>query len=183
MSIPLPAWARRPVTIELPVILWSRPARALARWIPLVMMAVGILLAVLSAAAAERPATEGIGSLGIEAGAALWFGGAVTVGVRGRPTILRVVFLAGTGVAGVLLVALALALGWAGAGLALAMEFGVGAVAIAVIDTLLLGVVHPRLQDAADRDEPARVTIRLGRPPEQTGVGTGPAEHRDTEPD
>lgn len=183
MSIPLPAWARRPVTIELPVVLWSRPARALARWIPLVMMAAGILIAVLSAAAAERPATEGIGSLGVEAGAALWFGGAVTIGVRARPTILRVVFLAGTGLAGMLLVALALARGWTGAGLALAMEFGVGAVAIAVIDTVLLGIVHPRLQDVADRDETARVTIRLGRSPEHSAAGTRPAEHRERAPD
>lgn len=42
------------------------------------------------------------------------------------------------------------------------MEFGIGAVAVAMIDTLLLSIIHPRLEKLADRAETTRVTVRLG---------------------
>ena len=54
------------------------------------------------------------------------------------------------GLCGAVVVASALLLDWTGAGLSLAMEFGVGANAVAVIDVVILGVVHNRIESFAN---------------------------------
>ena len=142
-------WLRRPIHVVLPTHLFVRGARVLAVLIPSVMLLVGLVVALVSAHAAERPNTEGVGSMGIELGAALWFGGAVSLGIRRGPTVLRVLMIGLLGFCGMVLVGLALVRDWTGAGLSLAMEFGVGAVAVAVIDVVILGVVHGRIESFA----------------------------------
>ena len=124
--------------------------------IPVAMLVVGLVIAVVAAHAAEHPATEGVGSMGIELGAALWFGGAVSLGIRRGPTVLRVLMIGLLGLVGALLVGCALLLDWTGAGLSLAMEFGVGAIAVSVIDVVVLGVVHSRIDSFANAPHDAR---------------------------
>ena len=45
----------------------------------------GITLAVVGAIAEDRAGSEAVGAFGVEAGAALWFAGAVTLGARPGP--------------------------------------------------------------------------------------------------
>jgi hypothetical protein len=141
-------------------------ARRLSSALPIALMLVGAALAVACAILAERPAHEGIGSLGLEAGAAIWFGGALTFGAQRTTTVLRGLLLVATAVVGAGLVAAGLAFGLSGAALALAMEFGVGAVAVVVIDIVLLGVLHPRLTSiGASTDQVVVVRLRRAWPP------------------
>ena len=142
-------WLQQPIEIVLPTRIFVRGAKVLAVLIPVVMLVVGFVVAVVSAHAAERPNTEGIGTMGVELGAALWFGGAVSLGIRRSPNVLRVLMIALMGLSGALLVGVALLMEWSGAGLSLAMEFGVGALAVAVIDVVVLGVFHSRIETFA----------------------------------
>lgn len=153
---------RLPSQITVPVDPLRRRAKTIAFVIPVLLMVVGITVALVSARRAERPATEAVGSLGVEAGAALWFAGAVSLGIRNSPTLQRVAVLAATAIAGMALIALALVRGWSGAGLTLAMEFGVGAVAVAVIDVVLLGLIHRHLEHFAHGPDGTVVTIGVG---------------------
>ena len=152
-----------PTRVALPVHRLRGVAAMLANGIPLAMMAAGVTLALVAAGAAERPSTEGVGTMGVELGAALWFGGAVAFGVRRAPTLLRVLLIVLAGLTGAGLVVVALVRGWSGAGLALAMEFGVGAFAVAVIDVALLGVVHGRIDKLAGDSADSVLTIGIGR--------------------
>lgn len=128
--------------------------------VPTVLAVVGLTLALGSAVLAERGPTEAVGTLGVELGAAMWFGGAVTLGARRGATVGRALALLGLATTGAVLIALALVLGWTGAALSLAMEFGVGAVAVAVIDVLLLGLVQSRLERLGDLpDDAVTVTV------------------------
>gem|GEM_PF-3017500 len=161
---------RDPFLVELPVARLRRPFGVLVFVVPIALMVVGITLALLSAVAAERPDTEGIGSLGVELGAVLWFGGAVTLGARASATVLRAVALVLTALVGAGLIAVALVREWTGAGLALAMEFGVGALAIPVIDVVLLGFLHGRLDHLAHGPEDRVVTLRIGRHLADSGI-------------
>jgi hypothetical protein len=138
-----------------------RPASMAARAIPPVLVVVGLALAVLSATVVEDLASDGIATLGVEAGAALWFGGAVAWSVR-RTTVGRALLVVGAAVAGLVLIALALALGWSGAALDLSMEFGVGALAIVVIDLIVLGTIHPGLDTIASRASGTLVDVDVG---------------------
>lgn len=150
-------WLRQPIEVVLPTRLFVGGAKVLAILIPVVMLVVGLVIALVSAQAAERSRTEGLGTMGVELGAALWFGGAVSLGIRRAPTVLRVVIIGLVGLCGALVVASALLLDWTGAGLSLAMEFGVGAVAVAVIDVVILGVVHSRIESFANAAHTASV--------------------------
>ena len=116
----------------------------------------------VGAVVAERPDDEAIGSLGLEAGAAVWFGGALIFGARCTTTVLRGLLLVGLAVADGALVAIAVALGWSGATLALAMKLGVGAVTVAAVDIVLLGLVQPRLAHVASAADPI-VIVQLNR--------------------
>ena len=154
----------RPATDELavPVNTLRKPFAMLALALPVAMMIVGAGGAVLAAHAAERPTTEQVGTLGVELGAVLWFGGAVALGARASATVMRAAALVVTALAGVALVAVALLRSWTGAGLSLAMEFGVGALAVSLIDVVLLGFLHAGIQRlGAERDDRV-VHIRLG---------------------
>jgi hypothetical protein len=151
---------RLPTEVSVPVTRAKRPAGFLATGLPLILMAGGIVLALVAADWAEQPDRDGIGALGVEAGAALWFAGAISLGLRRAPTVLRMFGLAVTAVVGVLLVTLALVLDWSGAALTLAMEFGVGALAVVVIDVLLLGILHPRIEHFAD--DAGEPVVRIG---------------------
>jgi hypothetical protein len=154
---------RLPSQVAVPVDRAKRPAGLLATGLPVILMVGGVVLAVLTADWSEQSDREGIGTLGVEAGAAFWFAGAITLGLRRAPTLLRAFGLAVTAIFGVLLVALALALDWTGAELALAMEFGVGALAVVVIDVVLLGILHPRIEHFADDTAESVVRIRLAK--------------------
>jgi hypothetical protein len=138
-----------------------RPASAAARAIPLVFVFVGLVMSILSATALEDLVSEGVATLGVEAGAALWFGGAMAWSV-GRTTVGRVLLLVGVALAGLMLVAVALVLGWTGAALDLAMEFGVGALAVIVIDFIVVGTLHPGLDALARRVPGAAVNVDVG---------------------
>jgi hypothetical protein len=141
---------RRIVTGTLP----GTTARILLVAIPAVLAAVGLAVA-LAGAALSVSGVEAVGTLGLEVGAAMWFAGAVTLGARPGPTVLRVVLLAATGLVGVALIAFAIVGGWTGVALDLAMEFGVGAVAVVVLDVVILGVIQTRLDQFSDARSPA----------------------------
>ena len=153
-----------PTQLAVPIGAVRRPASVLAIVLPVVMMVVGLSTALACAALAEKPSTEGIGTFGVEAGAALWFAGAVTLGGRRSPTVLRGVLLGLTTIVGVALVAASLLLGWSGAALGLAMEFGVGCIAVAVIDVIIIGVVYSTLDAASRAGRDDVVTVRLWPP-------------------
>jgi TRAP-type C4-dicarboxylate transport system permease small subunit len=137
-------------------------ASVLSIAIPLAMVVGGLSLAIGSSLTAQDEATEGIGALGLEFGAALWFGGALTLGARSMPTSRRrVLFAAGT-LGGLALIAAALIGSWSGAALDLSMEFGVGLLAIVVIDLALLRFVHGGLGQLAAIDGES-VHLRIGR--------------------
>jgi hypothetical protein len=154
--------AGTPMEVAVRVDVLRRPAALVASVVPLLMMVVGIAIAVPAAVAAETTRGEGLGSLGTELGAALWFGGAVTWGARRRATVARAILLVLVLVTGVALIAVALLRDWTGAGLALAMEFGVGMVAVAVIDVVLLGLVSGLAGFAGGADG-RTVTVRIGQ--------------------
>ena len=154
---------RDPLLVELPVARLRRPFGVLVVVVPIVLMVVGITMAVVSAAAAEHDDLEGIGTFGVELGAVLWFGGAVTLGARAKATVLRALTLFLTAAAGAALIVVALVRDWTGAGLGLAMEFGVGALAIPVIDVVLLGFLHARLDQLAYGPDDRVVRLRIGR--------------------
>lgn len=150
---------RRPVTIPVPGWLFAGrvvnvAAGIVAVVLPLVLASAGLVVALAGGLLAQRDTTEAVGTLGIEVGAAMWFAGAVTLGARPRPTVLRVVALAATGVGGLVLIVSALVGSWSGVALDLAMEFGVGAVAVVVLDFLILGVVQANLDRLAGRGSP-----------------------------
>ena len=126
------------------------------------MVIVGLALAVPSAVWAERSSSEGLGTFGVEAGAALWFGGAVALSVRRTTTVRRGLVIVMTGAIGAALIVLALSLGWSGAALALAMEFGVGALAIVVIDVIVIGAIQPGLESLARQADSASVDLQFG---------------------
>jgi hypothetical protein len=154
----------RPATDEfaVPVSALRKPFAFLAVALPIAMMAVGATGAVLAAHAAERDSTEQLGTLGVELGAVLWFGGAVALGARASATVLRALALVATALAGIALVAVALVRSWTGAGLSLAMEFGVGALAVSVIDVVLLGFLHAGITRLGTERDDRVVHIRLG---------------------
>ena len=154
-------WLRQPIEVTLPTRLFVRGAKVLAVLLPVVMLVVGLVVALVAAHAAERPSTEGIGTMGVELGAALWFGGAVSLGIRRSPTVLRVLMIGLLGLAGALLSGFALLMDWSGAGLGLAMEFGVGAVAVALIDVVILGVVQSRIESFAHTPDGAGRRLRF----------------------
>lgn len=139
---------------------WQRPARLLALALPVVMMVAGILLAFVAAHRQEQPESEGLGTLGVELGAALWFAAAVSLGIQNTPTILRGLALLATGATGLGLIAVALVRDWTGPGLTLAMEFGVGALAVSLIDVVLLGMLHSGVSAVANG--PDDVVVRIG---------------------
>lgn len=139
------------------------PARCAAVALLAAMMAAGVTLAVVGAVAAEGERFEGLGTLGTELGAALWFASAVAAGSRRGATVGRGLLLVLTFVAGAALIVSALALGWRGAALALAMEFGVGMLAVPIIDVVLIGALHQRLDDFGRRGPGGPVVISLSR--------------------
>lgn len=154
---------RDPLLVELPVARLRRPFGLLVVVVPIVLMVVGITMAIVSAVATEHDGLEGIGTFGVEVGAVLWFGGAVTLGARAKATMLRALALFLTAAAGAALIVVALVRDWTGPGLDLAMEFGVGALAIPVIDVVLLGFLHSRLDRFAYASDDRVVRLRLGR--------------------
>lgn len=111
------------------------------------------------------PGTESAGDRagGAELGAALWFASAVAAGSRRGATVGRGLLLVLTFVAGAALIVSALALGWRGAALALAMELGVGMLAVPIIDVVLIGALHQRLDDFGRRGPGGPVVISLSR--------------------
>ena len=157
VRISAPRWLRQ-LDLSVQTELAGRAVNGAARVVVLVLPAalafVGLVLALASGLLAQRAATEAVGTLGIEIGAAMWFAGAVTLGARPRPTVLRVVLICATGVGGLALIAAALFGAWSGVALDLAMEFGVGAVAVVVLDVLILGVVQANLDRLAGRRVP-----------------------------
>jgi hypothetical protein len=115
-----------------------------------------------SAVWAERASSEGLGTCGVGAGAALWFGGAVALSVRRTTTVRRGLTIVMSGAIGSALIVLALSFGWSGAVLALAMEFGVGALAIVVIDVIVIGAIQPGLESLARQADSASVDLQFG---------------------
>lgn len=161
LRVELPWSPAAPVDVTIPLHRLRTPARMVSTLLLLVLMVAGVVLAVASAVAAETEAWEGVGTLGTELGAVLWFAGAVTWGARRGPTVARAVLLAVMFVGGLLLIAVALVGGWSGAALALAMEFGVGMLAVPLIDVVLIGSLHDRLRQFAAADV-SPVVVRVG---------------------
>jgi hypothetical protein len=153
--------ARREIRARVPLDPLHRPASVATRAIPPILVVVGLTMSILSAIVLEDVVSEGVATLGVEVGAALWFGGVIAWSVR-RTTVGRVLLLMTAAVAGLMLIAVALALGWTGAALALSMEFGVGALAIVVIDLIVVGTLHPGLDTLARRAPGTIVDIELG---------------------
>jgi hypothetical protein len=153
---------RAPAAIRtVPLDVLARPASMAARAIPPILIVVGLSVAILSATVIEEATTEGIATLGVEAGAALWFGGAVAWSLQ-RTTVGRALLVIASAVAGIGLITLALTRGWSGPLLDLSMEFGVGALAIVVIDVVVLGALRPGLDAVSRRADQAWVDIELG---------------------
>ena len=148
VRIPVPGVVRRAVESghrELAGKVVNLTARVLVIVLPAVLGVVGLAIALAGALLSTREGTEAIGTLGLEVGAAMWFAGAVTLGARPGPTVLRIALLALTGIGGLSLIGVALVAGWSGVVLDVAMEFGVGAVAVVVLDIVILGVLQARL--------------------------------------
>jgi hypothetical protein len=148
VRVPVPGVVRRAAEaghLELAGKIVSATARILVVVLPAALAVVGLAVALAGAALSSRDGTEAIGTLGLEVGAAMWFAGAVTLGARPGPTVLRIALLVATGVGGLSLIGVALVAGWSGVGLDVAMEFGVGAVAVVVLDFIILGVLQARL--------------------------------------
>jgi hypothetical protein len=152
VRIPVPGVVRRAVVPERREFagrVVNVTARVIGIVLPAVLAFVGLVIALGGAALSTRDATEAIGTMGLEIGAAMWFAGAVTLGARPRPTVLRIALLALTGIGGVWLIGTALVGGWSGVALDVAMEFGVGAVAVVMLDIVILGVLQARLDRLA----------------------------------
>lgn len=152
VRIPVPDLVRRavePGRRELAGKIVNATARILVVLLPAALAVVGLVLALAGAALSERAGAEAVGTLGLEVGAAMWFAGAVSLGARPRPTVLRIALLAVTGLGGLALIGVAIVDGWSGVALDLAMEFGVGAVAVVVLDIVILGVLQARLDHLA----------------------------------
>jgi hypothetical protein len=147
--------------VSVPVGGLQRAARVAALVIPWVLVVLGSALAIAAAVVIERGLSDAAGGLGIELGAAMWFAGVLTLGARRGATVGRIVALAFLAVSGALLVVVAIRAGWSGAALDLALEFGVGAVAVAVIDVVLLGTLHSRLERVGDAAAQV-VTVSVG---------------------
>lgn len=151
--VALPTWiggSISPGSASVAVTVASSTARLLTVLLPSMLAIVGLLLALVGARLSDHSSTEGIGVLGVEVGAAMWFAGIVVLGGRPRPTMLRVALLAALGAGGLALVLAALVGRWSGIALDLAMEFGVGAVAIVVLDVVILGLLQRGLDRVAD---------------------------------
>jgi hypothetical protein len=162
VRVSLPPWVQGvfgPEETQRAVRAASFTARALTIVIPAAIAGIGLAVAALGAVLSDRDRTEAIGTLGIEMGAAMWFGGAVVLGGRPHPTALRIALLVLTGLSGALLVTAALVLDWSGVALDLAMEFGVGAIAIVVLDILVLGVLQRGLERVAAVERGVPTTI------------------------
>jgi hypothetical protein len=180
-------WWRVPLRVQLP---WSadaaptevsvgvgpvqRVARVAAVVIPWVLVVLGSALAVAAAVVIERDLSDAAGGLGIELGAALWFAGVLALGARRGATVGRIVALAVLALAGAALVAVAVLAEWSGAALDLALEFGVGAMAVAVIDVVLIGTLHSRLERLGDAETQV-VTVRIGGGRPWIAAGARPA--------
>jgi hypothetical protein len=136
--------------------------------VPIALIVVGLGLAVISAVLAERPTTEQIGALGVELGAAMWFAGAVALGVRPNCTVRRLMVLIGGGVVGLILVVLGLVVPWHGAVLGLGMEFGVGLIAIPIIDIVVMTFFYETARGIAGGQPIASV---FGWVPRRTPTG------------
>jgi hypothetical protein len=152
VKIPVPGAIRRAVESghrELAGKVVNVTARVLGIVVPAVLAVVGLAVALAGAALSTHDGTEAIGTMGLEVGAAMWFAGAVTLGARPGPTVLRMALLALTGIGGLSLIGVALVAEWSGVVLDLAMEFGVGAVAVVVLDIVILGVLQARLDRLA----------------------------------
>jgi hypothetical protein len=163
LRVQLPFWVEgAPAEVSVAVGPVQRAARAAAVVIPWVLVVVGSVLAVTAAVVLERDLGDAAGGLAIELGAALWFAGVLTLGARRGATLGRIAALAALALAGAALVAVAVLAGWSGAALDLALEFGVGAVAVAVIDVVLLGILHSRLERLGDAETQV-VTVRFDR--------------------
>jgi hypothetical protein len=134
-----------PIELRIPASRLRTPARVISTLLLVALMVIGVVLAVVGALAAEIDGWEGVGTLGTEVGAVLWFAGAVTWGARRGATVARAVLLAAMFMGGVVLIGAALIAEWSGAALALAMEFGVGLLAVPLIDGVLIGTLHDRL--------------------------------------
>jgi hypothetical protein len=149
--ITLPGWIRGAISSDSAALtrVAGSTARVLTVAIPAALALVGLVVAVTGAAWSQHESTEALGALGVEVGAAMWFGGAVVLGGRPHPTVLRVALLATLGAGGLLLVLIAVTASWSGAALDLAIEFGVGAVAIVVLDVLVLGLLQRGLDRVA----------------------------------
>ena len=190
-------WLRTPLVVELPAVgrtgpvrevtvpdaLWRAPARLLTITIPIAMAVVGLSVAVVGALAEADGEREALGAFGVEAGSALWFAGAVTLGARRGATVLRALTLVATALAGVVAVAMAFALDWEGAALTLAMELGVGAMAIAVVDVVLLGVIHRRLDRVASSGAVLRVAVGRSWHVLDVRVDRAPSSKREGDPE
>lgn len=157
VRVPVPRWLRWPdlaATNELAGRAVNGASRVVVLVLPATLASVGLVLALAAGLLAQRASTEAVGTLGIEIGAAMWFAGAVALGARPRPTVLRIALICATGLSGLALIAAALFGAWSGVALDLAMEFGVGAVAVVVLDVLILGVVQANLDRLAGRRVP-----------------------------
>lgn len=177
VAVQLPTWLvdRLPASeVSVPVRGHREVARAVRTIVPVALAVVGAILAVAGAIAAERPATEGVGTLATELGAALLFAGGVVVVVGRVPTVGRIIALVAVALLGAAAIAAALTFGWEGAALALAMELGVAAVVLLVVDVVLLGLVFPRVEGLAVGPERAVVTLRLGAAPPEAERGDEP---------
>lgn len=101
-----------------------------------------------------------VGAFGLEAGAALWFGGAITLGARSEPTMRRIVLWAVVTLGAVALILTAIFGSWSGVALDMSMEFGVGLLAIVVIDLAIVRFVGGGLASLATIDGDAlRISV------------------------
>lgn len=162
VSLPWSGPEAVPSQVSVPVARAQAAARTAAVVIPWAMVVLGVLISLAAAFVITRELDDAVGGLGVELGAALWFGGVLTLGARRGATVGRAVSLLCLALAGVLLIAAAFLLDWSGAALDLALEYGVGAVAVAVIDVLLLGTLHQQLERIGGADDQV-VTISVGR--------------------
>jgi hypothetical protein len=165
VRLPWPPEGAGPAEYAVPVGGVQRGAHHVARILPWVLVVLGAVISVVAAVVIERDLSEAAGGLGVEVGAALWFAGAITLGARSGATLGRFVALVVLALAGAALVAVAVLAGWSGAALDLALEYGVGAVAVAVIDVVLLGLLHPRLERLGDAErQVVTLSVQNDRP-------------------
>lgn len=165
VRLPRPGAPTDPLQYTVPVHGLKRQASHVARLLPWVLVVLGSIVSLLAAVAINREVSEAGGGLGIEVGAALWFGGILTLGARSRATVGRLVALVGLAVGGVLLLLISLRAGWTGAALDLALEYGVGAIAVTVLDIVLLGLLHARVEAFSSSSTDAVTLAFHSQPP------------------